>query len=384
MHHIQSRLFVDSQLQHPIDDLSLSFTDYIARCKVLISQHRCDLNTADAEKIITANAPFELRPQKPAQCGALLIHGLFDSPLMMRDIGLQLQAQGILTRAILLPGHGTVPGDLLHVDYHQWLQAVRYGIATFSKEVKTLFLIGFSTGASLALYHTLQNTHGIAGVILLSPALKINSVFASLANMHQAFSRVWPRAAWFHQDKNEMLDYAKYYSIPFNAVYQVYKLTQAIKKEKPATLPLLFALSQNDNTVCSNASLDYFHHQLHAKNHLLLYSNDATFATDPRITQRHTSYPLLRIRDFSHLSLPISPRNPHYGEEGDYRFASHIKTDDQTIYGEFSPSQIYFNEWLFKLKLSSHHYQRLTFNPDFDFLMRRMKQFIVERSIVFI
>lgn len=370
---IQSELFAPSQAQFPSCDLNLSFSEYITQCKQLISHSRLDLNTPQAQHIITANMPFELRPERPTRRGALLIHGLLDSPLNMRDIGLQLQAQGVLTRAILLPGHGTRPGDLLHVDYHQWLEAVRYGITTFANEVDTLFLIGYSTGASLALYHALQNTNHIAGIVLLAPALKVASPFASIANAYKALSWAWPRAAWLYQDTEN--DYAKYTSIPFNAVYQVYRLAQAIKKAPPSSQPLFFALAQNDNTVSSSASLKYFKQQTNPNNQLVLYTN-SPIADDPRITQRHTSYPLLRIRDFSHLSLPISPDNSHYGEKGDYPLASHVQTDDYTVYGEFNPSQIRLNEWLVKLKLSQHHYQRLTFNPDFDFLMRKMMEFL--------
>jgi esterase/lipase len=376
LHKIQPKLFLDPKIKYPIYDLNLSFTDYIAQCKAIIIRHRCDLSNSRAEQIIAANSPFETRPAHSIKCGALLIHGLFDSPLVMRDIGTQLQAQGILSRAILLPGHGTIPGDLLNVDYRQWLQTVRYGIATLAKEVDTLFLIGFSTGASLALYHALQNPANIAGVILLSPALKICSAFSNIANAYKVLNWIWPRAAWLYQDTNEMLDYAKYRSIPFNAVHQVYRLTQAIKKAGPAKLPLLFGLCQNDNTVCSRASLHYFQYQTHPKNHLILYSDETAAYIDPRITLRPASYPKLPIRDFSHLALPISPQNAHYGEEGDYCLASHINKENKTIYGEFSSSQIYLNEYLFKLKLSRYHYKRLSFNPDFDFLISKITQFI--------
>lgn len=370
------RLFIDPHIKYPIYDLNLNFTDYIAQCKALITQYRLDLNAANAEQIIAANSPFELRPPQPAKYGALLIHGLFDSPFLMQDIGGQLQAQGVLARAILLPGHGTTPGSLLHVDYRQWLQTVRYGIATLTKEVDKLFLVGYSTGASLALYNTLQDSAKIAGVVLLSPALKICSALAGITNWHKALSWAWPRAGWLHQDKEEMLDYAKYRSVPFNAIYQVYRLIQAINKAEPAKFPLLFALSQGDNTVCSRSSIRYFQHQTHPKNQLLLYSNDATTYIDPRITLRRATYPELHIAHFSHLALPVSPQNSHYGVEGDYRFASHVAKDNATIFGEFSHTQINFNEWLCKLKLAQHHYQRLSFNPDFDFLIRNIIQFI--------
>lgn len=372
---MRTAFFQDLHTPQPIYDLNLSFDDYITQCRTLIAQRRIDLSSPLAEQIINANIPFELQPKQPVKCGALLIHGLLDSPSTMRDIGLRLQAQGVLCRAILLPGHGTVPGDLLHVNYQEWLQAVRYGIATFSKEVDQLYLIGYSTGASLALYHSLQTINNIAGIVMLAPALKINSSFAGIANAYKLLSWAWPRAAWLTQDANESLDYARYSSITFNAVHQVHQLARAIQKEKPCSLPLLFALVQNDNTVCSEASLDYFHKQSHPKNHLLLYGN-RPIAIDPRITQRHTDYPLLRIRDFSHLALPISQQNTHYGENGDCSVASRVMKEDDVVYGEFGPLQMRLNEVLVKLKLSQYYYKRLTFNPDFDFLMREVGKFL--------
>jgi len=372
---MRTAFFQDLHSPLPMDDLNLRFDDYITQCRTRITQRRLDLNSPLAEQIINANTPFELRPTQSIQCGALLIHGLLDSPFTMRDMGLQLQAQGVLCRSILLPGHGTVPGDLLHVNYQEWLQAVRYGIASFAKEVDQLYLIGYSTGASLALYHGLQAKDNIAGIVMLAPALKINSPLAGIANGYKLLSWAWPRAAWLTQDANESRDYTRYTSITLNAVHQVHQLARAIQKEKPCSLPLLFVIAQHDDTVCSRASLDYFQKQTHPKNHLLLYGN-TPIAIDPRITQRRSDYPLLRIRDFSHLALPISQQNLHYGENGDCPLASRVMTEDDTIYGEFGPLQIRLNEALVKLKLSRYHYKRLTFNPDFDFLMKAVRRFL--------
>jgi len=125
-----SALYQDPGLKYPIYDLNLSFADYILQCKDLIRKTRRDLaNSPDPEKIIEDNSPFELIPKsagnKKIRYGALLIHGLLDSPFVMRDIGAELQEQGLLVRSILLPGHGTVPGALLNVTYEDWLQALR-------------------------------------------------------------------------------------------------------------------------------------------------------------------------------------------------------------------------------------------------------------------
>jgi esterase/lipase len=377
----QLKLFQDPNILYPIYDLKLDFKDYISQCTSLIAQHRLDLNPTNAEKIIDANAPFELQPQQPSKYGALLIHGLLDSPFLMREMGSHLKDQNILVRSVLLPGHGTVPGALLHVDYRQWLQTVRYGIASFGKEIEKIYLVGYSTGASVALLHTLQEENPkIAGIISLAPALKICSGLAGFTHLHRTLSWVWPRAAWFHQDKNEMADYSKYLSLPFNAIYQVYSLAQAIKAAKPSTLPLLFILSQDDNTVCTQSSLRYFQYQPHPKNRLLLYSNTNSTFIDPRITIRHAAYPKQRIRNFSHLALPISPENIHYGVDGDYDNACHVTKDLQTIYGEFNPLQIACNNGLYKLKLCKYLYQRLTFNPDFPFLLQTIDKFIQDTA----
>src|SRR5262249_50854380 len=150
------------------------------KCKNLIRKNRPDLKeNPHAELVVETNSPFELLPPRhipgnKIKYGALLVHGLFDSPFLMRDIGTFLQSHGILARAILLPGHGIVPGNLLNVDYKDWIQTVNYGIATLEKDVEHIFLVGFSTGASLSLYHALQNPK-IAGLLLASPAIKIRS-----------------------------------------------------------------------------------------------------------------------------------------------------------------------------------------------------------------
>lgn len=298
------QLLQDPHVDHPIHDLSLNFADYIQKTRAIIEQTRVDLkDNPDAERIIEANSPFELYPDRPTgnqkiKYGALLIHGLFDSPLIMHDIGEFLQSQGILARGILLPGHGTVPGALLNIDYHDWLQAVHYGIETLARDVDHIFLVGYSTGASLAIYHARKDSR-IAGLILTSPAFKIRSIIDFTANWHRLISWAWERAKWLHIGKDN--DYAKYQSFPFNAVYQVYRLTNEIKKlnsNNPLKCPMLMALSQDDKTVSAQASIKYFKQLTNPKNCLILYGNQAGYSNDVRILRRGTAYPELHINSF--------------------------------------------------------------------------------------
>ena len=75
-----------------------------------------------AAAVVEDRAPFELAPERrrcgrPADGGyekaALLIHDLGGTSYEMRDVARAFADACYLVRAILLPGHGTVPGDLL-------------------------------------------------------------------------------------------------------------------------------------------------------------------------------------------------------------------------------------------------------------------------------
>ena len=91
--------------------------------------------------------------------GALLIHGLTDTPYLMRDIGNSIIKNNdcMLIRSIVLPGHATVPGDLLDVKYSDWIDATNYGVKSFSDSgIDNIFIAGFSTGGALALNYVIR------------------------------------------------------------------------------------------------------------------------------------------------------------------------------------------------------------------------------------
>ncbi len=61
------------------------------------------------------NRSFEIAPPR-VRGGALLLHGLTDSPYSLRSVAALLVEQGFSTLALRMPGHGTHPGGL--VDAH--------------------------------------------------------------------------------------------------------------------------------------------------------------------------------------------------------------------------------------------------------------------------
>ncbi len=378
------KLFKDPLIEHPIYDLNLPFSDYINQYKKIIAENRLDLGE-NPQKIIDANAPFEFRPENPLisekhdgklKFGALMVHGLLDSCFIMRDIGAELQSQGMLVRSVLLPGHGIVPGALLNVRYEEWLQALRYGIASLKKEVDHIFLVGFSTGASLSLYHTMLDPSDITALIMLSPAFKIKSAFDFMSNWHEPISWAMPKLKWAYIGKE--YNYTKYRSITFNSIYQVYRLTHAIKQinhNKKPPCPIFMSLSYDDLIVSSEATIKYFTEHKDTRNQMILYIGETHPLDDPRIIMRSAVYPEFNIINFSHIAIPVAPSNPHYGMNGDYPLASHIYEKSNQLYCALDKPHEIFYDVLFKLKLTHFKRERLTFNPDFQFMVQQMKSF---------
>jgi pimeloyl-ACP methyl ester carboxylesterase len=99
------------------------------------------------------NASFEMFPKRDSLAGGvLLVHGLSDSPYHMRAVAEVFSAQGYYVLGLRLPGHGTVPGALVNVEWKDWYNAVDFGTRKVLEKIKAnseakFIAGGFSTGA---------------------------------------------------------------------------------------------------------------------------------------------------------------------------------------------------------------------------------------------
>ncbi|OAI48418.1 hypothetical protein AYO45_05060 [Gammaproteobacteria bacterium SCGC AG-212-F23] len=370
-------LLKDPHLSYPSGNIHLAFSDYIHQCQALVQSAR----PQDSTLIINANTPYELYPETPIltqnkkiKYGVLLVHGLLDSPLSLREIGNNLQAQGCLVRSVLLPGHGTVPGALLHVHYHEWINTVWYGMHSLAKEVEQIYILGYSTGGTLAILHALNHPEdNIAGIIAIVPALKIKSVFAPLSGLASKLGRLWHRAAWAAIMPEN--DYAKYQSIAMNGVYQVYQLTQLIKQHsKQLPCPTLAFLTEDDKTICTPTAIRFLQQQKQAHKIILYKKNPHT--NSATLVERPSYYPEENIHDFSHVALPCSPQNKHYGKTGDY-YGS--KDNENYQYGSYVIPELQYYDFLYRHQLLRYPRRLLTYNPDFNYLIEQIEHFIIKQ-----
>lgn len=365
------------------------FAAYVEASKAHIAAAGQALGQPLDPTAIHDRAPFGLTP--PARCrrapdgrhprAVLLIHGLGDSPYVMRDLGHRFAAACYLVRAILLPGHGTVPGDLLDVDFHQWLAATARGVASLEGAAERVFLVGFDAGGTLALHYALFDQPppdlALGGLVLLAPALESRATSGPFG----ALDALAPAGPWraLYPDT----DPVRYESVTSNAARQLDRLAADFAaQEQPLDLPVFMALTAADRTIDADAARAWFCRQLTGPRELLWYTSDLAPVDDCRFVILRASGVPDQILDLSHIALPLAPNNRHYGVHGDYLSCLHYywenspnwlicadrsrtPTNSAVRYGEI-------NGW----NTDAHVVRRLTYNPDFDGLVEAILTFL--------
>ena len=237
------------------------------------------------------NRSFEL-PGDSASGGVLLLHGMSDSPYSLRALGAALQQRGFHVVGLRMPGHGTIPSGMLYLQWRDMAAVVRLGMLHLAQKVpdKPIHIIGYSTGAPLALDYALQAQQdatlpAVAKLVLISPAIGVSPA-AALAQWSRRLSRLpgLHQLAWL--DIQPEFDPYKYNSFTTNAAEQVFELTKSVANrmaarsdtERPLP-PMLIFKSTVDATVANNAVVDRLLLQLAPERHELVVFDVNRFAS---------------------------------------------------------------------------------------------------------
>jgi esterase/lipase len=311
------------------------------------------------------NAPGEWRPPAgtPPSKGILLVHGLGDSPWSFHDLAPMLAAQGFLVRTVLLPGHGTRPEDLLHVDLKQWQRVVNEQTQALQREVEHVYLGGFSTGANLVLDYAYDRPQ-IAGLLLFSPAFRASSQWGWLAPL-TAWLRPWIVSP---DEKRPMQNSVRYLNMPTNGFAQFHRSSrnaQQLLEKRFYDKPVFMVVAQHDSVLDTNYLLDKFQFRFtHPASRLIWYGEETLGMYDrQRVLVRKDHLPLLRISQFSHMGLMFAPGNPLYGEQGILRICLNGQPSVATRACE-QGALTWYSDWGYREEGKVH--ARLTFNPYFD------------------
>jgi alpha-beta hydrolase superfamily lysophospholipase len=350
----------------PFDYNSDSFDDYILYSQARILAARVGV----LDRVMLDNlAPFELQPAAEcprtadgkAERGIVLTHGLLESAYTMRELGEFLQQQCFHVLGLLLPDHGSRPGDFLSTDWHEYAAAVAFATRVLQNRAERIVLGGHSIGGSLSILEASRN-EAVDALLLFAPALAITDV-ARFARFIVPLGKLFPGAAWVDVAREEAL--YRYESLSYTAAAQTWDLLAELRKAENArvqSLPVFTVASVEDSTVSTPAILEFMQRNTNPASLTLLYSQHGHPGGE-RIKVQPSTDREQGILSLSHLGLMIAPENPHYGRDGLYRSCGHhgpadhpdfiaCRAGERDWYGETTPDN-----------RAAGLLARITFNP---------------------
>jgi len=375
------------------------------------------------------NHSFELT-SSPAVGGVLLLHGMSDSPYSLRALGEALNSRGYQVIGLRLPGHGTAPSGLTRVTWQDMAAAATLAIEHLEASLgsRPIHIIGYSTGASLALDYTLNAVEEAgamvpASLVLISPAIRIHSGGA-LAGFKNSLSVLPGLDGLAYLSVMAEFDPYKYNSFATNAGAQVHRITRDVDRrlkvlaQNPEAVgklpPILVLKSTVDSTVTTDAVVDNLLMRLAAgRNELVLFDINRNAAikstllvSDPGpLTHR-----MMADQDLPFAVTFITNGNPHSTrvvvrhkapfslEASDIEYLdlnwprgvvslSHIALSfppDDPLYGQRPPPDdelVFLGDLAIKgeqglLKLPPEWLLRMRYNPFYTYLQKRVLQWV--------
>jgi carboxylesterase len=103
--------------------------------------------------------------------GVLLCHGFTGSPRTLRPWAEYLAEAGLTVSLPRLPGHGTTWQDLNRTGWTDWYGEVSRAFDELAEKSSTVFVLGLSMGACLALRLAETRAEAVAGLVLVNPSL---------------------------------------------------------------------------------------------------------------------------------------------------------------------------------------------------------------------
>lgn len=394
----ESRLYTPSQYAAFVAASNLPFDEYVQQTEERLRAVLDETYFANdpnyfgveypLERVVAMRAPFELESVE-ANCaqgagesrvGFLFIHGLTDSPYYLREVARELVGRVTCSkaRALLLPGHGTVPGDTLDVTWQDWMSMTQYGVESFRSEVDEIYIVGFSMGSTLGLLYAGEHREDsfLKGLILLSPAVRANSSLAFLS----------PYLRWFQDwlGQEEERDAARYESFSVNAAAEFYLLASQVDRYffRALELPIFMAGSIDDGTIDYATSIDFFCDKAPSGARKMLVYQAQTNQVERQCTGMQivdASVPSQRVFSISHTGVTNSAGDTHYGFDAGFSNCTHygrgtptfdscVNDNSRTVYAE--------RNLLLEGELEGKLIRRGSFNPHFADMLDAIIEFI--------
>ena len=182
--------------------------------------------------------------------GVLLVHGLNGNTGDMAELQDVLQAHGIITKNMLLPGHGSKVKDMLSVGWEEWTQAVRDELNLLKESCDVVFLVGHSLGGALVLHVAAHEE--IAGVVPICAPLHLHPWLKPAVSIGKYLIPLVPTLREDVRDPEARRRYTRdvYHWTPLHPVESMVRHLPQLRAElQHITAPALIITSLHDHVV---------------------------------------------------------------------------------------------------------------------------------------
>ncbi len=209
-----------------------------------------------------------------SQGGVLLLHGYTATPQQMRGWAMAFAQAGFAVEVPLLPGHGTVPDDLVDTQWADYLHCADTAYRRLAEHHQRVFVGGLCMGANLAGWMALLHPKTTAGVFVINGTFKSPrggkpEIWEKLLKSGRKFFS-WPTTPIFVNDPQApaLVSYDKIPIGPGFSVVEAY--AQLRQRLGEISCPVLVLTSQHEWQEAPEDSIPWLQETAGPAQHIIL------------------------------------------------------------------------------------------------------------------
>jgi esterase/lipase/1-acyl-sn-glycerol-3-phosphate acyltransferase len=196
--------------------------------------------------------------------GVILVHGYLAAPEEIMPLAEFLYKNGYSVYGARLRGHGTSPADLASQDWHEWYESVNRAYIIMKNTTKSFAVVGFSTGAGLALLQAANKPGRFAGVISINGPARLQDSSAKYSPLIVGWNKFLSvlrmkrgkKEFMVNAPENPQINYSRN---PVHGVYELERLMKyVISRLSDVKGPVLVIQGSDDPVVNPVSGMDIF------------------------------------------------------------------------------------------------------------------------------
>lgn len=191
--------------------------------------------------------------------GVILVHGYMAAPEEIQPLAEFLYQNGYTVYGARLRGHGTAPEDLASQNWHEWYESVNRAYIIMKNTMKSFAIIGFSTGAGLALLQAANKPGRFAGVISINGPARLQDSSAKYSPVVVGWNKLLS-VLHMRRGKKEFVvndpenPHINYSRNPVRGVYELERLMKYVKSRLPEVQAPVLVIQGSDDPVVNPVS----------------------------------------------------------------------------------------------------------------------------------